>query len=151
MGIFLKFSMQASQIAILLFYIASILPDPDLPYRPSESNLYTWLVSIIFETTFAILGTLTASHAKENDVLNYAVLAICYLRIGTLSAISVLFFARPRNWINPAFPGLVDVEQSASYGTWEPSMKAKTGAGDAQSTGWLDYLVGFGKLFPYVW
>ncbi|PKX88431.1 putative transport protein [Aspergillus novofumigatus IBT 16806] len=129
----------APTTAVFLFFAASLLPDPDLPYRPSATNIHTWITAIIFEAVTVVLDCVAAP-----NFLAYGRLALL------IAACSIRHISSRRGLKDPARESLLssDTSEEGRYGTVEASPPKP---GDAQSTNWLDYLVGLGVIFPLIW
>ncbi|PGH15372.1 hypothetical protein AJ80_05556 [Polytolypa hystricis UAMH7299] len=149
----------ASQIAVFLFFLASILPDPDSKYLPSATNGHTWVIALIFEIGFAtsaLVGPARPSQASSSnspEPLYNVWLALSCSRTACLMCICILFFVPAKTEQDPATARLLasDNDDDNHYGTLNGQSAQQTGAIDAQMTDWLDYLVGFAKLFPLIW
>ena len=146
---------KASDIGVLLYFGAGLLPDPDTPFKPSESNYHTWLIAIIFEVSIII--TTRASVLKHHGLthLEASEAALGCARVVMLSIMSVILV--PIRWTRSRKDqtngserqGLLENgEPTSKYDSFPPIHEKVT---DAQSTGWLDYFVGFSALFPYIW
>lgn len=142
---------------MFLFFAASLLPNPDTPYRPTSTNAYTWLVSLGFEFVLAIFGSISQSilrrgHGAQNQHILYLTsLLLAYGRVLCLSVVSTIFFLPAKNGTDPATASLLGSESEESgYGT-VPGTSSATTPVDAQTTNWLDYIVGVGKLLPKTW
>lgn len=142
---------------MFLLFFSSLLPDPDTPYRPSAINGFTWLTAVVFETALAILGSLNISKltAAPNGLrrLYAACLLLGYIRIVCLVLCCNFLYETPEKEGDSESSTLLgsDGEDVGHYGATEAPKKTPTPLIDAQSTNWLDYLVGFGKLFPLLW
>ena len=132
--------------------MGSILPDPDVSYLPSKGNAVTWLVSIAFETGLLILDTI-ALDARAYNILEYLQPTLGICRVVSLTSAFLLFVVPTKLPDDEEIetPPLIDVESGGDYGTLPSLPNPKKSRSDAQSTGWLDYLVGFTKLFKYIW
>ncbi|GIK07509.1 hypothetical protein Aspvir_003175 [Aspergillus viridinutans] len=140
----------APTTAVFLFFAASLLPDPDLPYRPSAANVHTWITAIIFEAVIVVLDCVAATNCSI-DGLTVLWLVLAYGRLALLiAACSIRHIPSPRGLKDPARESLLssDTSEEGRYGTVEASPPKP---GDAQSTNWLDYLVGLGVIFPLIW
>ena len=150
---------QASHIAVCLYFVAGLLPDPDVPFTPTRANFSTWIVAVIFESlTIGVLARTEAVPCKSCDVEDYGQISAA-LRLATLLVMIGTFLWTERT-------ALYDVESDCAerqslightggdiYGATngkKPLTKVVK-AVDAQSTGWLDYFIGFRILFPYIW
>ena len=114
--------------------MAGLLPDPDVSYTPSDWNSYVWVVSLVFETAFLALfvsrchGRLPV-RSTDTDASNTPEETERLLN---------------RN---------MAPNRENGYGSTPNKSKGVLEArvGDAQTTTWLDYVVGFKNLFPFLW
>ncbi|KAI1769735.1 ABC transporter type 1, transmembrane domain-containing protein [Hypoxylon cercidicola] len=155
----------SSTIAVGLFYLAALLPDPDHPYTVSDVQWHMWLISTVYETAW-LAYNLTVVQSLEGGC-SYSALDIAQV---TLSALRTLFLlcsigiywaltVRPRGERSTSqdeesslLPGERG-SNNVSYGIMDAKAKGDeyAKAGDAQTTTWLDYMLGFGNLFPFLW
>ncbi|KAF2106362.1 P-loop containing nucleoside triphosphate hydrolase protein [Lophiotrema nucula] len=141
----------ACQIALILFFGASILPDPDFPYQPTETQSHTWIAAIPFEITLATLLSRNVFATSPINSGSAILLAICYCRIVCLSSAILLLWIRRDKSDDPATSFLSESGLNHDYGTVQAASSDGPKLKDAQTTGWLDYLVGFGKFLPFIW
>lgn len=73
-------------IAVGLFYLTGVLPDPDSPYMVSQAQQHMWLTSIPFEIVWLAYGIKTASRVS-------GVLAVGDGILATLIGSRVLLFS----------------------------------------------------------
>ncbi|KAH7048241.1 putative transport protein [Macrophomina phaseolina] len=125
---------------MVLFFGASILPDPDFPYEPTAVQCHTWITAVVFETAFVVCGFLREKDSSHACGIAYALLALHVCRITCFSTAIVLYLA-PQH----------QAYSSVAYGATEPSNVPDVAQKDAQTTGWIDYLVGFGTFWPFIW
>ncbi|KAF2259678.1 P-loop containing nucleoside triphosphate hydrolase protein, partial [Lojkania enalia] len=134
----------SSTIGVGLFYLAGLLPDPDDPYSVSTVNFHMWLISLVYEI---LLFSLRVGHDIQAQKTSTALDALQRLfsacRIAILLLLVVLYAATTRRGYNEIEEE--EGEREALLG------KKPSRAGDAQTTTWLDYLLGFKKLFPFLW
>lgn len=145
---------------MFLFFAASLLPDPDIKYQPSVVNACTWLVSLAFEICLSIVGSICLKADMKNRYpddkardLYITLLLLAYARITCLAGAAILFYLPLKSSADPAAASLLcpDSEES-SYGSMPTSSPpSPIVRSDAQSTNWLDYLVGLGQLLPRIW
>ncbi|KAI1934442.1 hypothetical protein LOZ66_005910 [Ophidiomyces ophidiicola] len=149
----------ASQIAVFLFFFASILPDPDTAYQPSLTSAHTWATALPFEIGLTALISISSAHPSArydphgSKILYSGLLLFGYCRIICLTSACILFFAPAKAESDPAATSLLGSESGddSQYGTLDGTKSRPSASTDAQLTNWLDYLVGFGKLFPLIW
>ena len=147
---------------MFLIFAAGLLPDPDSSFHPSIPNFYTWVIALVFELSIlAFRVANVASYLGEASSLEGAETALGTLRALLLVMMSVVFMSAGHR--------LHDMIESNSYERGslisnrnpEPQQyggtdgkainKTNSVAADAQSSGWLDYFIGFRVLFPYIW
>lgn len=151
----------SSTTAVGLFYLAGLLPDPDQLYTVSNVQWHVWLISAVYEVTWLIYRfdvqplSQYANSAIEISQVTLAVLRVLIL----LCSITVYWSLTRHDSGRPASQEEAESllrngdEDARSYGTSSTKARDKgyTKAGDAQTTTWLDYLLGFSKLFPFLW
>ncbi|KAK8044767.1 ABC transporter [Apiospora rasikravindrae] len=152
---------KSSTTAVGLFYCVGLLPDPDVPYTVSKVQNCSWLISLIFEVVQIVY--LPGNHFQHGWI---AILLTTFasLRVLILICMIALFKAASHNVSNrhhirrdpEESAGLLErnAGENGSYGaarTEDNGNKASRPTGDAQTTSWLDYFLGFRKLFPYIW
>jgi ATP-binding cassette, subfamily B, vacuolar membrane transporter HMT1/ACLQ len=154
--------LKASAIALFLFFIAMLLPDPDLPYNPGSPNYHAWVTNLIFEVTLiAILSRKIGFQDEKADKISVQ-LVLQSLKTVILLVMSILYKI---SCSKPSYTSEAeDAERrqllgsgssdALGNGTIENGIrrnKPAPTATDAQSTTWLDYLIAFKTLFRYVW
>jgi hypothetical protein len=144
-----------------LFFIASVLPEPDEPFTPDLPNCLTWFAGAAFEITILSLRLVsTTSVSVKLADKDAGRLAFGLARLAILFSMTVAFWYSRRQ---TAETKESDAEResllangngsSQEYGAAKPDVLKNNSVKvtDAQSSGWLDYLVGFKALFPYIW
>jgi ATP-binding cassette, subfamily B, vacuolar membrane transporter HMT1/ACLQ len=155
---------QSAILAVDLFYLAGLLPDPDIPYTTNEWNIHIWCISLLFEILQLALFAARVRTPFLSPPIDATQVAMAALRVVLLLAmISISWFTGPKietdTTTSPAEAesllrnGEPVPPQSISYGAVSKKFQAVkiTQVNDAQQTTWLDYVVGFRKLFPYLW
>jgi hypothetical protein len=142
-------------LGVLLYFAAGLLPDPDGPFQPETQNWYTWILAIVFEILIIILAQLISYGVKDSRQIGSAGIALGAFRVATLLVMSMVFILIG-NRQQIALPSAADETESllingATSSGYGSASAPKPKTLDAQSTGWLDYFVGFRKLFPYIW
>ncbi|KAI1457521.1 ABC heavy metal transporter [Annulohypoxylon moriforme] len=150
----------SSTTAVGLFYLAGLLPDPDQPYTVSNVQWHMWIISAVYEVAWLIYQFEVQPHYSYGAIEIIQV-TFAALRVFILLCSIVLYWALKIS-LRRGQPTSQDEaesllrnghENSWNYGT--PDTKARANgyakAGDAQTTTWLDYLLGFQKLFPFLW
>ncbi|KAF3058034.1 Heavy metal tolerance protein [Daldinia childiae] len=149
----------SSTISVTLFYAAGLLPDPDVPYTVTETQSHMWAISLIFEIALLYIQTqaLPRPVSVIPGIASFQV-ALSGLRIVVLCTLVGLYvLTRPINVTGSAEEreSLFDehAQNNTMYGSSPSQAKGATPvrSGDAQTTTWLDYLLGFGRLFPFLW
>ncbi|KAI1422006.1 putative transport protein [Xylaria sp. FL1777] len=148
------------------YFIAGLLPDADLPYTPEVWHASTWVVCLAFEAASLGLaihkgndGTHRASIGIGLDISQYVLLI---LRIVLLLSMIITFWsARLLNTeipntpeeTEPLLPSNGDTSTSVFGASKRKLLVGRRIArvGDAQTTDWVDYTIGFQKLFPFLW
>ncbi|KAF2789636.1 heavy metal tolerance protein [Melanomma pulvis-pyrius CBS 109.77] len=152
----------SSTIGVALFYIAGLLPDPDEPYSVSEVNYYMWLISTMYEIAWLIYVLKVQPDKRvTGNAWQATHVALAAFRILILLCLIGLYLIA-KQWRSS--DGVADMgeresllgNESTNGPTYVKAMtdsKANTfkRVGDAQTTTWLDYLLGFSKLFPFLW
>lgn len=137
---------------MLLFFGASVLPDPDFPYEPTATQCHTWATALIFETVFAGWGFFKMSASGSACIIDHTLLALHFCRIVCFATAIMLYSAQQKKPGSSEASPLLDAEDDATYyGATNAQKKLDRPARDAQTTGWLDYLIGFGTFWPYIW
>ena len=145
---------------MLLFYSASLLPDPDLPYSPAIPNLCVWAFSAASELAIAVELMLTHMSGDEGrqekaELLSYAALGLGRFLIIDIM-ISVFLISRLASKTTtsdeegaPAENSLLnDGDISKGYGAVTVQNHPPN---DTQALSPFHYLNGFRKLIPYLW
>ena len=147
--------MEASNIGVLLYFAAGLLPDPDTPFKPNEANLHSWVFAAAFEISLLITARITASVGHGPTRLEFTETALGCTKIAILVLMSVTYLAFNRQRANPDTGRDSEGEtlingsdKMSKYGTGPKTHDVVHGI---QATGWLDYFVGFNVLFPYIW
>ncbi|GJC95856.1 ABC transporter [Colletotrichum higginsianum] len=153
----------ASYVAVLLYYLAGLLPDPEGPWTPTSAHFYAWIVGALFEAFIAaVFSSEKNSFRVANDLLD--VLDILgAARIVVLVAMMVCLILRDYK-LKPSQPKSDPEERQSLLGSSSSSNGESRNYGGAhphgapahkppartqvQGTGWLDYFAGFRVLFP---
>ena len=112
-----------------------------------------WMLAICFEVVIIATAGAIEGQWNRTDVLETSKLAIGALRILLLTAMAGAFLVEQSHLRASA---VNEQESESLLGNGHAQNKydgslVKPMRQDAQSTGWLDYFIGFKKLFPYVW
>ncbi|KAI8955655.1 hypothetical protein F4801DRAFT_528515 [Xylaria longipes] len=151
----------ASYIAVLLYFLAGLLPDPDGPWTPTVSHAFAWAVGILVEAVIA------AVFASQHRVIN-APLELLNPLFGLAMARIALFLAmislvvRRESKLREAQPGTTserrpllengDGPTNGYGGTITSAAKPTTPRSrDPSKSNWFDYFAGTRVLFPYLW
>lgn len=147
---------------MLLFFTAGLLPDPEGPFTPKLSNLFAWLSCMMLDVS-ALVVIHQSSHVREatsGSAESHAALVIA--RNVVLGSMACLFLLTRRHslgddeWESEESGPLLSSGNAASKDSYGAAKSGATATarerkGDAQSTGWVDYFIGFRVLFPYLW
>lgn len=145
-----------------LFYAAGLLPDPDVPYAITETQSHMWTISLIFEIALLWTGVEALPQpTPEVYVLESFQVALSGIRVAVLCILVGLYVltrhkrATSSIRVEEERESLLNehTQNSTLYGSSQSRLKgiALARSGDAQTTTWLDYLLGFGRLFPFLW
>ncbi|KAI1202881.1 hypothetical protein F5X97DRAFT_286024 [Nemania serpens] len=151
----------ASYIAVLLYFLAGLLPDPDGPWTPTISHAFAWGVGILVEAVIA------AVFASQGEVISAplglldALFGLAMARIVLLLVMTSLVVRREyelrkaeRGTASERRPLLEngDGPTNGYGGTVSSAAKpAATKARDPSKSNWFDYFAGTRVLFPYLW
>ncbi|KAI0419768.1 ABC heavy metal transporter [Xylaria grammica] len=151
----------SSTVGVGLFYFAGLLPDPNTPYSQSQPSFYLWLISAIYETVWFLNHTRLGFERQYRWEIALESLAVS--RILILFSLVVVFCGigrSERRRYHGALEeregllnGAIFDENGQLYGTSEFASTGNGYAkkGDAQTTTWVEYALGFRKLIPYLW
>lgn len=136
-----------------LFYVAGLLPDPDIPYQVSGVHFHIWIVSFIYETAWVLCILHPALDSGPHSV---AQLALGVSRVLVMLCLVFLYLGttpRRPSHDEEESDELLSTEAANGniYGTSHKTHDSREIIGDAQTTTWLDYFLGFRALFPYLW
>ena len=147
--------LKASYLGTFLYFAAGLLPDPEGPFQPERPNWYTWILAIVFEAVIIVLTQVMASRLGGLGELESAETALGAFRVATLLVMSIVFALIDYSWRITRFSAIDEreglLENSVNGSGYGITATPKPRIRDAQSTGWLDYFVGFSTLFPYIW
>ncbi|KAB8274682.1 P-loop containing nucleoside triphosphate hydrolase protein [Aspergillus minisclerotigenes] len=131
----------ASNIAVFMFLAAGLLPDPDVPFSPSLSHSHAWIAGIIMEALQLAMFWYQQSPVSVLSRVEYLQLGLVMVRLVLFVAMVALYFQPMYAWsriqLDETEPLLGEVDSKPVR--------------DAQHGGWLDYVVGFSTLFPFLW
>lgn len=135
---------QSATLGVGLFYLASLLPDPDHPYEVSTVNCHMWLISLVYETAWLLVKI------SSQPIHYHGITALDATQIALASSRVLIFFSMIALYLTVNRQTYCEVEENNGE---RESLLGKPGkrVGDAQNTTWLDYLLGFRKLFPFLW
>nr|QPP19365.1 Pen6 [Penicillium steckii] len=139
----------ASLTGVFLFFAASLLPDSQGPYQPSPSCSYTSVTALIFESALALNQTIQIARFPllcSRDALTVSSLALAYGRIILLSATLASLVLGKRKSTDPSHESLLGASDNSQHGYGTVQQ-----APDAQSTDWVDYILGLKEIIPLIW
>ena len=140
----------AAHVAVLLYFLAGLLPDPDGPWSPTVSHCHAWVAAASLE---AVTATLFVTQRRFIDVpssLLDALFGLALARIVVLVAMIALFAWRQHALRLSLASSTTGERQGLLENGHVPAGPANKRR-DPQQTGWLDYIAGFRTLFPYLW
>ncbi|KAK0735158.1 P-loop containing nucleoside triphosphate hydrolase protein [Lasiosphaeria miniovina] len=138
----------AAHVAVMLYFLAGLLPNPDGPWSPTASHCYSWLVGALLEAVIAALFGIQRSRIDAPPELLDALAALGLARIAALVVMIALLVRRQyalRSSLASSTPGERQGLLENGHAPARPKPR------DAQDSGWLDYIAGFRVLFPYLW
>lgn len=145
-------------MAVGLFYLAGLFPDADEPYTATEVQCHMWLISTFYEVTLFVMFLRNSSLLQNvSSILDATQITLAVSRILIFMCLLALYWVtvRRRNAKNPSSGEETEslLGGHMGYGTSNISFEGNSNSrpGDAQTTTWLDYLLGFSKLFPFLW
>jgi hypothetical protein len=145
-------------MAVGLFYLAGLFPDADEPYTATAVQCHMWLISTFYEVIIFIIFLRNSSLLQSvSSILDALQIALAISRILIFMSLLALYWAtiRSRNRKNESLGEETEslLGEHVGYGTSNISSEGNSNSrpGDAQTTTWLDYLLGFSKLFPFLW
>jgi hypothetical protein len=141
-----------------LFYLAGLLHDPDHPYAVSEVQFHMWLTSMVYEVAWLCNGLVALSDNRFADNVQATLSAS---RVATLFCLITLYSLNT-HWqrvdsslLSGEYESLLggSLEDGARYGITSSNTVNNTFGkkSDAQTTSWLDYVLGYKSLFPFLW
>ncbi|KAI0153152.1 hypothetical protein GGR57DRAFT_502890 [Xylariaceae sp. FL1272] len=151
----------ASYVAVLLYFLAGLLPDPDGPWNPTISHGYAWAAGVLFEAVIAAVF-----FARELPIVTPPGLLDSLFGLGlarvSLFLVMITLLIRREYALRKEAKGTRPEQQSLlengdgpvnGYSTI-PSPAAKDEAKkvrDPSKSNWFDYFAGTRVLFPYLW
>ncbi|TDZ15241.1 ABC transporter aclQ [Colletotrichum orbiculare MAFF 240422] len=152
----------ASYVAVFLYFLAGLLPDPEGPWVPTACHAYAWGVAVLFEVVVAALFFTEQSYLRISHEVLDSLSALGFARIAILMLMSGTLALREYR-LRPSTPRSDPEERqsllgngngnpsNAHYGGVPSHRPAGPPRQQVQGTGWLDYFAGFKVLFPYLW
>ncbi|KAF6822397.1 heavy metal tolerance protein [Colletotrichum musicola] len=149
----------ASYVAVLLYFLAGLLPDPEGPWVPTACHAYAWVVGVLFEAVIAALFLSEKPYLRVSGDLLDSLSALGFARIAILLIMTSILALREYR-LRPAVPRSDPEERQSLLGNGNGAARNYGGAHphapaaprqQVQGTGWLDYFAGFKVMFPYLW
>ncbi|KAI1756857.1 hypothetical protein F4782DRAFT_283393 [Xylaria castorea] len=151
----------ASYSAVLLYFLAGLLPDPDGPWTPTVPHSFAWGVAVLVEAVIA------AVFVSQNQAID-APLGLLNSLFGLAMARIVLFLvmislvALRESKLRKAESGTTserrpllengDGPTNGYGGTLNSAAKPNAQkTRDPSKSNWFDYFAGTRVLFPYLW
>lgn len=124
-----------------MFLVAGLLPDPDEPFSPSLSHVHAWILAAVTEALQIAMFCFQFGKDPANSGMESVQLGLLMLRMGFFVAMTAIYLQPMYAWSH------------IKLGETDPLLGeiAAKPVRDAQHGGWLDYVVGFSTLFPYLW
>lgn len=124
-----------------MFLVAGLLPDPDEPFSPSLSHAHAWILAAVTEALQIAMFCFQFGKDPVNSGMESVQLGLLMLRMGFFVAMAAIYLQPMYAWSH------------IKLGETDPLLGeiAAKPVRDAQHGGWLDYVVGFSTLFPYLW
>ncbi|KAI1177269.1 hypothetical protein F4777DRAFT_210301 [Nemania sp. FL0916] len=153
----------ASYIAVLLYFLAGLLPDPDGPWTPTVSHAFAWGIGILIE---AVIAAVFLSQSQVIDAPLALLDSLFGLAMARIALLIVMIFLvvlkeyklrkTETGTIAEQRPLLANGDSSANGygGTTAAAAAAKPEVKktrDPSKSNWFDYLAGTRVLFPYLW
>ncbi|KAK1536660.1 ABC transporter [Colletotrichum costaricense] len=157
----------ASYVAVLLYYLAGLLPDPEGPWTPTSAHFYAWIVGALFEAFIAAVFSSEKNSFRVHHGLLDILDIVAAVRIVVLVAMMVCLILRDYK-LKPLQPKSDPEERQSLLGNGNgngngashnyggahphgPAAHKPPARTQVSGTGWLDYFAGFRVLFPYLW
>ncbi|RWA08688.1 hypothetical protein EKO27_g6420 [Xylaria grammica] len=150
----------SSNCAVGLFYLAALLPDPHTPYAASGVSSNLWLISLIYEVAWLVNNLVANMPTREASDAFLTTTAV--IRVAIFLAMLVFYFGTKRELVyeegmlpDENCPLLVETlhanARTQNHKSSEAANITQARRNDAQTTTWLDYIMGFSQLFPFLW
>lgn len=140
----------ASQVGVLLFFLAGLLPDPDGPWSPTPSHCHAWISGVFLEGLIAALFFIEQPSIDISSHLLDTLFGLGLARIGTLLVMTGLLVRR-QYALRASLSSSTSGERQGLLENGNGSASAPQKKRDAQDSGLFDYIAGFKILFPYLW
>ncbi|KAG9255603.1 uncharacterized protein F5Z01DRAFT_549427 [Emericellopsis atlantica] len=150
----------ASHVAVLLYFLAGLLPDPEGPWTPGSAHCWAWLIATLVEATTLGIFASVPEYLRVPSSFIHAIDTLGSCRIVALLLMAATLIIRDYK-LRPAEPPSVPEERESllenghasaeSYGSVPAKAPSAAKRTQVSGTGWLDYFAGFRVLFPYLW
>ncbi|KAI1347515.1 hypothetical protein F5Y01DRAFT_243407 [Xylaria sp. FL0043] len=150
----------ASYVAVLLYFLAGLLPDPDGPWTPTIPHSFAWGFGIMVEAVIAAVFKSQHQLIEAPLGLLDSLFGLAMARIA-LFLVMVSLVLRREHELRKAEPGttserrpLLENGDGPTNGYGGTSHAAKPDAKktrDPSKSNWFDYFAGTRVLFPYLW
>ncbi|KAI0203556.1 hypothetical protein F4808DRAFT_417135 [Astrocystis sublimbata] len=150
----------ASYIAVLLYFLAGLLPDPDGPWTPSVPHAYAWGVGLLVEVVIAAVFLFQHQIIDAPLEMLNSLFGLGVARI-VLFLIMVSLVVHRESKLRRAEAGSTserrpllengDGPANGYGGTVVAAKQNATKTRDPSKSNWFDYLAGTRVLFPYLW
>ncbi|KAI0445794.1 P-loop containing nucleoside triphosphate hydrolase protein [Xylaria telfairii] len=142
----------SSTVAVGLFYLAGLLPDPDTSYTQTQSELHMWVISLAYE-----IAWISALRYRSRWEVVLFTLGLSRVLIFLCLVTVYLGSTQKKNDKHNGNLGengsLLNGDNAETYGSSELAARKNGYAtkGDAQTATWVEYALGFSKLMPFLW
>ncbi|KID82981.1 ABC transporter, transmembrane domain, type 1 [Metarhizium guizhouense ARSEF 977] len=152
----------ASYVAVLLYFLAGLLPDPQGPWNPTAAHGSAWITGALMEVVVAAVLSSTQTSLAVSKTFLDALNALGVSRVAIFVLMAAVLIFREYQ-LRPSVPKSLPEERqsllengngsSGNYATVPDSKPASDAAKTPQMAGmsWLTYVASFRVLFPYLW
>ncbi|KAI1424453.1 hypothetical protein F5Y12DRAFT_444389 [Xylaria sp. FL1777] len=150
----------ASYVAVLLYFLAGLLPDPDGPWTPTIPHSLAWGIGILVEAVIAAVFMTQHQFIDAPLALLDSLFGLAMARIA-LFLVMISLVLRREHELKKAEPGTTaerrpllengDGPTNGYGGTSQAAKPEVKKSRDPSKSNWFDYFAGTRVLFPYLW
>ncbi|KAI1361443.1 hypothetical protein F5Y08DRAFT_314794 [Xylaria arbuscula] len=150
----------ASYVAVLLYFLTGLLPDPDGPWTPTIPHSFAWVVGVLVEAVIAAVFKSQSHLIGVPPGLLDRLFGLGIARIALFLAMISLVVRREYE-LKKAEPGTAserrpllengDGPMNGYGGTTHAAKHEVKKPRDPSKSNWFDYFAGTRVLFPYLW